>query len=213
VTLGAPNDAHRAKCEQHRDAVEQALSTHSGSKVVVELVVDGGGSGGGAGGGNAGDGDTSPAPAAPQRAPAPVSTPSTSAPSVSPTMSTTGALAHDSDPVVDASADPARLSVVPVVDADPPIADPPIADTVVVDASGPPDVRPAINGRAIAEQARTEGPGPDPDAGFQQAADNLPPDDEVDLDDLVDAPPETVKTPIDRLAEAFPGSEMVDDQY
>jgi len=41
----------------------------------------------------------------------------------------------------------------------------------------------------------------------------LPQDDEVDLDDLVDAPPETVKTPIDRLAEAFPGSEMVDDQY
>ncbi len=37
-------------------------------------------------------------------------------------------------------------------------------------------------------------------------------DDEVDLDDLVDAPPETVKTPIDRLAEAFPGSELIDER-
>ena len=44
-------------------------------------------------------------------------------------------------------------------------------------------------------------------------ADTLPEDDDVDLDSLVDAPPETVKTPIDRLAEAFPGSEMVDDVY
>ena len=41
----------------------------------------------------------------------------------------------------------------------------------------------------------------------------LPDDDEVDLDDLVDAPPETVKSPIDRLAEAFPGSELIDDIY
>jgi DNA polymerase-3 subunit gamma/tau len=39
----------------------------------------------------------------------------------------------------------------------------------------------------------------------------LPDDDEVDLDDLVDAPPETVKSPIDRLAEAFPGSELIEE--
>ena len=39
----------------------------------------------------------------------------------------------------------------------------------------------------------------------------LPDDDEVDIDDLVDAPPETVKTPIDRLAEAFPGSELIEE--
>ncbi len=37
-------------------------------------------------------------------------------------------------------------------------------------------------------------------------------DEDVDLDDLVDAPPESVKTPIDRLAEAFPGSELVDER-
>ncbi len=70
-----------------------------------------------------------------------------------------------------------------------------------------------LNGRAIADQARSQGPAPDPDEGLQRLADSLPDDDDVDIDDLVDAPPETVKTPIDRLADAFPGSEMVDDQY
>jgi DNA polymerase-3 subunit gamma/tau len=39
----------------------------------------------------------------------------------------------------------------------------------------------------------------------------LPDDDDVDLDDLVDAPPEAVKSPIDRLAEAFPGSELIEE--
>ena len=36
-------------------------------------------------------------------------------------------------------------------------------------------------------------------------------DEDIDLDDLVDAPPESVKTPIDRLAEAFPGSELIEE--
>ena len=39
----------------------------------------------------------------------------------------------------------------------------------------------------------------------------LPDDVDVDLDDLVDAPPESVRTPIDRLAEAFPGSELIEE--
>ena len=38
---------------------------------------------------------------------------------------------------------------------------------------------------------------------------SFPDDDDIDLDDLVEAPPESVKTPIDRLAEAFPGSELI----
>jgi DNA polymerase-3 subunit gamma/tau len=37
------------------------------------------------------------------------------------------------------------------------------------------------------------------------------PDEEIDLDDLVDAPPEAVVSPIDRLAQAFPGSKLVDE--
>ncbi|MBG7603175.1 MAG: DNA polymerase III subunit gamma/tau [Actinobacteria bacterium] len=43
-------------------------------------------------------------------------------------------------------------------------------------------------------------------------ADALQHDDEIDLDDLVDAPPESVKTPINRLAEAFPGSELIEER-
>jgi DNA polymerase-3 subunit gamma/tau len=39
-----------------------------------------------------------------------------------------------------------------------------------------------------------------------------PPDEEVDLTDLVDAPPEEVLSPIDRLAQAFPGSEILDER-
>ncbi len=35
---------------------------------------------------------------------------------------------------------------------------------------------------------------------------------EIDLHDLVDAPPDTVVTPIDRLAQAFPGSELLDER-
>ena len=42
--------------------------------------------------------------------------------------------------------------------------------------------------------------------------DDPPDDDDVDLDDLVDVPPESVKSPIDRLAEAFPGSELIDER-
>ena len=36
-----------------------------------------------------------------------------------------------------------------------------------------------------------------------------PPDEEVDLDGLVDAPPETVLSPEDRLQQAFPGSQII----
>ena len=38
-----------------------------------------------------------------------------------------------------------------------------------------------------------------------------PPDDEVDLTELVDAPPESVVSPIDRLLQAFPGSQLIDE--
>jgi DNA polymerase-3 subunit gamma/tau len=37
-------------------------------------------------------------------------------------------------------------------------------------------------------------------------------DDDIDLDELTDAPAATVRTPLDHLAEAFPGSELVDDR-
>jgi DNA polymerase III subunit gamma/tau len=34
---------------------------------------------------------------------------------------------------------------------------------------------------------------------------------EIDLNDLVDAPPEAMLSPLDRLAQAFPGAELIDD--
>lgn len=39
-----------------------------------------------------------------------------------------------------------------------------------------------------------------------------PQDEDIDLDDLVDAPPDSVVSPIDRLAQAFPGSELLDER-
>jgi DNA polymerase-3 subunit gamma/tau len=43
------------------------------------------------------------------------------------------------------------------------------------------------------------------------SAQDLQHEGEIDLDELVDAPPESVKTPINRLAEAFPGSELIEE--
>ena len=39
----------------------------------------------------------------------------------------------------------------------------------------------------------------------------MPDEEAIDLDDLIDAPPEAVVSPIDRLAQAFPGSQLVDE--
>jgi len=38
-----------------------------------------------------------------------------------------------------------------------------------------------------------------------------PADDDVDLSDLVDVPPASVQSPTDRLLDAFPGSQMIDE--
>ncbi len=71
--------------------------------------------------------------------------------------------------------------------------------------------------RRLAEAAAAGvSPFPEDDVNFEPLVvdlESFPADDEIDVHDLVDAPPETVKTPIDRLAEAFPGSELVDDTY
>ena len=71
--------------------------------------------------------------------------------------------------------------------------------------------------RRLAEAAAAGvSPFPEDDVNYEPSVANFesfPSDDEIDLHELVDAPPETVKTPIDRLAEAFPGSELVDDNY
>ena len=55
-------------------------------------------------------------------------------------------------------------------------------------------------GNNVVPLARTAAPAPPP-----------PADEDVDLDDLIDAPPESVVTPLDRLTQAFPGSQLVDE--
>ena len=96
--FSVPNEAHGAKCQEHRAAVEAALSKAIGEPVKVEIVI--------------------------------------------------GGRAHDDEP---------------------------------------------------APVARITPPQPAHDPAVE----------EIDLSELTDAPPESVRTPIDRLAEAFPGSEFV----
>ena len=139
LTLSVPNAVHRQKCEQHRPAVEAALSELVGSKVQVELIdADGGGPSRGVdGGGNA-------------------------------------------------RKEQAELN------------------------------KPVRSGEGVSERALEIAP----DSGGVESVesesapatvDELQQDDEIDLDELVDAPPESVKTPINRLAEAFPGSELIEE--
>ena len=70
------------------------------------------------------------------------------------------------------------------------------------------DVLSPSAGRAAAARAVADAAEP---RDVAEPSTDLPDDDDVDLEDLVDAPPETVKTPIDRLAEAFPGSELIEE--
>jgi DNA polymerase III subunit gamma/tau len=53
----------------------------------------------------------------------------------------------------------------------------------------------------------------DSDLDDESSAPQTVPDQEaeIDLDDLVDAPPEAMLSPVDRLAQAFPGAELIDD--
>ena len=142
LTLSVPNAVHLGKCEQHRAAVEKALSEFAAVAISIELV-DGGG---GDGGGRRRDGDD--------------------------------VTEADREPAV--SAHSARVAVV--------------SSATTVDSTGPFGDVDDVDDVDDATVARV-----------------LPDDDDVDLDDLTDAPPESVKTPIDRLAEAFPGSELIEE--
>ena len=83
-------------------------------------------------------------------------------------------------------------------------------------AAQPSTIGSAASQNAAPESAPRRAPDDDPPPPDDEGDADvyvLPEDDEVDVTDLVDAPPESVKTPIDRLAEAFPGSELIDDTY
>ena len=129
LVLGAPNEAHRRRCEEHLRDVEQSIAKVLGTHVPVTLVVDS----------SAGDDPhhDEPLPTAAGRNDAP--------------RAATGGGQRGADG-----------SVAPVVELHP---------------GGVPT-----------------------------------PDEDIDLDDLVDAPPESVITPIERLAQAFPGSELLDER-
>jgi hypothetical protein len=135
--FSVPNEAHGAKCAEHRAVVEAALAAATGSPVTIEFVSGG-------------------------------------------------------VPVASAPSDG-------VVQAPEPAAAPTPA------RSGP---RESAMDRATRAAATHHD---DEEAVATTATAVLPDDDEVDLSDLTDAPPESVKTPIDRLADAFPGSELMND--
>jgi DNA polymerase-3 subunit gamma/tau len=150
LTLGAPNDAHRAKCEQHRAEVEAAIATVVGAKVTLSVVTDGGG-------------HDDP---------------------------------HDDLPVERAVARGSQAAPSPAPRPAP--------------RPEPAGAR-ADSGHDAGHQGGYDG-GYDDNVVSLRPATPPPADDEIDLDDLVDAPPESVVSPIDRLAQAFPGSELIDER-
>jgi DNA polymerase-3 subunit gamma/tau len=119
LALGAPNDAHRARCEQHRPEVEAAIAQLLGSPVRITIVVE-------------------------------------------------GSLGADD----------------------------------------------AHDGRDQAELQRSSSTGGHGDARVVALRPGAPPpaDEDVDLTDLVDVPPESVVTPLERLAQVFPGSKLMDER-
>jgi DNA polymerase-3 subunit gamma/tau len=187
LTLSLPNPVHRDKCEQHRAAVEQALTAAVGGPVSLELVLAGGSGG-----------DSSSVGGGPSSSPA-----------------------------------TARRSAEPTTQAPPPANEPPIDPEEP--AADPQTDSLAVNDDALANDAshrqQSESPRRTAERKAAQASDTplqgdeggleeagaeievLPEDHEVDLTELVDAPPETVRMPIDRLAEAFPGSKLVTETY
>jgi DNA polymerase-3 subunit gamma/tau len=130
-----PNEAHGAKCAEHKQAVELALSEAIGRKVTIEVVT--------------GRGEPARGERGPDRAP-----PATPRPQ--PTTS------H----------------------------------------------QPATERARVAAAALASDPEPGELAGEGRPP-VFEPEDEIDLGDLTDVPPEAVKGPLDQLHEAFPGSLLI----
>jgi DNA polymerase III subunit gamma/tau len=146
LTLGAPNEAHRLKCEQHRTDVEAAAAAVVGAPVPIAVVTD--------------------------------------------------ASARPDDRDLHDLHD-AREAPEPDVHGTAPTKAHVGGDVGAVPTSGP-----GGPGGPVIELHPT---------GSHRGG--PPADDEIDLDDLVDAPPDFVVSPIDRLAQAFPGSELMDEQH
>jgi DNA polymerase-3 subunit gamma/tau len=79
--------------------------------------------------------------------------------------------------------------------------------TLVVDNSPSHD-----DGLAPVVPLRSNSPGATASVAQGRTANNDVADDEdIDMNDLVDAPPESILTPLDQLAQAFPGSKLIED--
>ena len=75
-----------------------------------------------------------------------------------------------------------------------------------------------VGGPVVVQLVIDHGPGDHDDGGGNIAPareHEQPPapaeEESIDLDDLVDAPPEAIVSPIDRLHQAFPGSQLVEE--
>lgn len=79
--------------------------------------------------------------------------------------------------------------------------------------ASPPAAEPAAPAAEPTTASATPAPAPAAEPAWEPEPEPYVPeaDEDVDLHELTDAPPESVKTPIDRLAEAFPGSELMAD--
>jgi DNA polymerase-3 subunit gamma/tau len=99
----------------------------------------------------------------------------------------------------------------------PPVADPAPRSTPTTESRTTPEPSTAASRApepadmsSTGDSRYARGSGSSAGSGSDSGSDSTS-DDDIDLDDLTDAPPDSVKTPIDRLAEAFPGSELVDE--
>ena len=82
--------------------------------------------------------------------------------------------------------------------------------TLVVDTSSPFE---GAQGSSSSSRNNSNNNTDPTDTGSRRPAEPraLPKDEEVDVNDLIDAPPESVISPIDQLSQAFPGSKLIDE--
>ena len=178
-----PSAAHATRCEPHRAIIESQLAALVGHPVSIEFVTGTARDADEPGTGGAG------AHARQQQQPPPADSRGGSTKPVS-TLPTDAARSQPNDEERrHRSADTPAASVAAPVDNTP-------------RATSKPAIERARAAAAADTEAATAAEAPVP---------VFEPDDEIDLSDLTDAPPESVRTPLDHLTDAFPGSQMITD--
>jgi DNA polymerase-3 subunit gamma/tau len=185
LVLAAPNEAHRVKCEQHRADVERAAADVVGGAVSIRVIVDHADTAPAAFDDRGGDADERADPAGRSPATPAAGTTGGDGPVSSGRVPTPEAVATRNDhPVVHATASAVRA----------------VPDFATLRAATAGEVDPVSDHLADVVPLRRE------------PVEVPTPDDEIDLDDLVDAPPGDVLSPIERVQQAFPGSELLDER-